>query len=411
MTTATSWARCVVGLAVVASLLAPARTDAQTLAERLAPLALDPGDGASPRPGLQCATPSHPRPWLSRAFVADPSRAEVAGGMEALPDGHPLHADQVPRFLRPNHEGTFGFNRLLVLGDHKTVTFERVDASGDNHHTTETWFRTGTDAVSGRLVSVFSPAWDGSVLRDVLRRYSWGVDAPSFYWGRLVVPSSSAAGEAASASDASAEHDHVNVYLAIAPPNIPASQVVRISDQVQYASHVVNIVDADFGDSRVLGGDTALNLPEITGVFYEHFADEYEVVAVVSQATQLGGYTGFHHVVRNDIGGIGLALFDTSATYGSAGVLQAVEGYPPGGWASWSTVLHEQGHQYGEYTDAWSRVETAEPTTASGVSVLDRLGNAPDVHTPLLTPGAVTYGAVLEGQARRSGSRGLPRLR
>ena len=400
MTTARTWARCVAGVAVVACLLGPARADAQTLADRLAPLALDPEGAASAGSGLQCATPPDPMPWLSGAFAADPSRANVAGEMEPLADGRPLYADQVPRFLHPNHEGTFGFDRFLVLGDYETVTFERLDGDAESHHTVETWLRTGTDAVSGRLVSVFSPVWDSGALHKVLRRYSWGVDAPSLYWGRLVVPGSAAADEASTESEESVEHDHVNVYLAIVPPNIPASPVVRIDDRVQYASHAVNIVDADFGDSRVLGGDTALNLPEITGLFYEHFADENEVIAVVSQAMQLGGYTGFHHVVRNDIDGIGLELFDQSATYGSAGVLQAVEGYPPGGWASWATVLHEQGHQYGEYTEAWGQVGPAEPTAPPGMSVIDRLGFAPDVHTPLLTPGAVAYGAVLEGHVR-----------
>ena len=328
------------------------------------------------------------------AFAADPARANAAGEMEPLADGRPLYADQVPRFLGPNHEGTFGFADFLVLGDHETVTFERVDADAEDlfQHTAETWVRTRTDTVAGHLVSVFAPTWDAGVLRETLRRYSWGVDTPSLYWGRLVVE-----GE----SEEAAAHEHVTVYLALVPPNIGASPVVRINDQVQYASHVVNIRDADFGDSRILGGDTALNIPEITKLFYEHFADEYEVIAVVSQATQLGDYVGYHQVVRNEIGGIGLDLFDRSATYGSASVLQAVEGYPPGQWASWNTVLHEQGHQYGDYTAAWSEVgPPASTTPLPGTLVVDRLGHAPDVHTPLLTPGAVTYGAVLEGNVR-----------
>ena len=90
--------------------------------------------------------------------------------------------------------------------------------------------------------------------------------------------------------DGEHDHDHVNVYLAIAPSNIPNSTVVRIDDRVQYASHVVNIRDDDFGDSRILGGDTALNLPEITQLFYEHFADECKVIAVVSRVAQLTDY-------------------------------------------------------------------------------------------------------------------------
>ena len=372
-------------------LLAPATLLAQSLAEQLAPLALDPEVRSDPAGHLQCATPREARPWLSAAFAADPSRAGVSGDMESLPDGHPLYADQTPRFLQPNHTGTFGFDRLLVLGDHATVTFERVDADADNEHTAETWTRTGTDTVAGHLVSVFTPRWNASVLRDTLRRYPWGVDAPSLYWGRLVVPGS---------TGDDGEHDHVNVRLAIVPPNIPSSTVVRINDRVQYASHAVNISDADFGDSRILGGDTALNLPEITKLFYEHFADEYDVIAVVSQATQLGGYGGFHQVVRNAIRGIGLDVFDSSATYGSAGVLQGVEGYPSAGWASWETVLHEQGHQYGDYSNAWADAGSTATTAPAGASAIDRLGHAPDVHTPLLSPGAVTYGAVLKGTVR-----------
>lgn len=368
-------------------LLAPA-AGAQSLAERLAPLALEPEDIVTPAPEQWCATPPIPMAWAATPFAADPVRANVAGDMEALPDGWPLRADQSPRFLHPTHEGSFGFTDLLVLGDHATVTFERIDAEADDDHTAETWTRTRTDAVAGHVVSVFSPTWDASVLRETLRRYPWGVDMPSLYWGRLLVPGSTAG-------------DQVNVYLAIAPANVPSSPVVRIDDNVQYASHVVNIRDADFGDSRILGGDTALNLPGITKLFYRHFADEYEVIAVVSQATLLAGYAGFHQMVRNEIGGIGLGLFDHSATYGSAGVLQAVEGYTPARWSTWETVLHEQGHQWGEYTKVWSQVGPAASTVIPGASsVIDRLGHAPDVHTPLLTPDAVAYGAVLQGKVR-----------
>ena len=311
--------RYVLGAALGACLLLAPAAGAQSLADRLAPLALDPEDVVTPAPERWCATPPIPMPWAATPFAADPARANVAGDMEALPDGWPLRADQSPRFLHPTHAGSFGFTDLLVLGDHASVTFERVDADADDGHTAETWRRTRTDTVAGHVVSVFSPTWDASALREALRRYSWGVDVPSLYWGRLVVPGGT-------------DGDRVNVRLALAPPNVPSSPVVGIDDNVQYASHVVNIRDADFGDSRILGGDTALNLPEITKLFYRHFADEYEVVAVVSQATLLAGYAGFHQLVRNDIGGIGLGLFDESATYGSAGVLQAVEGYPPGSW-------------------------------------------------------------------------------
>ena len=291
-----------------------------------------------------------------------------------MADGQPLRAQQVPRFLRPTHDSSFGFNDFLVLGDHRTVTFTRWDPE-DEQGASETWHRATTREVGGRLASVFHPRWPANLLRRVLPFQRWGVDRPFIYWGRLGIPGTTR---------------EFGVRLSIVPPNIPESPVVRINDAVQFASHVVNIRDPDFGDSRVQGGDQEFNFPEITGRFYEHFADEYEVIAVVSDAMQFGG-TYFHRNVRNDISGIGLPLFDRSADFGSEGVLQAVEGDGGDGvWASWFHVLHEQGHQYGEHSKVWDSLRPP----------LDRRGLAPSSHTPLLFPGAVMYGAVLFGDRR-----------
>ena len=166
---------------------------------------------------------------------------------------------------------------------------------------------------------------------------------------------------------------------------------------MQFASHAVNIFVPDFGNTRVHGGDSDFGEHLITRMFYEHFDDVYDVIAVMSQATQFTKFSAFHGNVKNDIKGIGLRLFDNSWFYGSAGVLKAVEGYPPGGWATLSTVLHEQGHQYGEYTNTWKEVG---PSLDEHGTVIERKGHGPSSHTPLLYPGAVTYGAVLEGSVR-----------
>ena len=333
-------------------LLVPGLAGAQIMAERYTALALTAPEPPEP-------SPLHPD--------------LLSTNLGPLPeDGRPLRALQVPRFLRPTHDGSFGFDDFLVLGDHPTVTFTlRVDDAE------ETWQRTATRVVAGHLVSVFRPRWAPQLLRSTLRRARWGVDRQRIYWGELHVPGATRG---------------THVWLSIVPPNIPESPVVQIDDSVQFASHVVNIRDSDFGDSRLEDGDFQLDLPEITNRFYEHFRDEYEVIAVLSHAEQYSSNWGaFHRNVRNDISGIGLPLFDRSADYGSAGVLQAVEFYKGNGaWAEWSVVLHEQGHQYGENSRAW---ESLRPP-------LDRRGLSPSGHTPLLFPGAVTYGAVLFGDVR-----------
>ena len=146
----------------------------------------------------------------------------------------------------------------------------------------------------------------------------------------------------------------------------------------------------DFGDARVQGGDGEWDLRVVATTFYQHFADAYETLVVVTQSRELTNPLGFHRIVRNDVAGIDLELFDDTAQYGSASVLQGVEVFPSPRWAENSKILHQQAHQWGEYTGAWA---------AAGIV---RWGDAPATHTPLITPGAVMAGAVLEA-TRRAG--------
>ena len=362
--------------AALAMLAVPAVCGAQqTLAERYAPLALTAPEPHEAARELRDATV---HPDFVDLYGVDPQRGEYWLG----PDGAPLRTQQVPRFLHPHHDGPFGFDDFLVLGDHPTVTFERYDWDDDEQGTKwrrETWRRAATRDVSGHLVSVFHPRWPADLLRRKLRRSWWGVDEPVIFWGNLLVPGPDGGSR--------------RVTLSVVPPNIPPSPVIRINDRVQYASHVVNIRDPDSG----AGGEETLNQWGIVRQFYEYFEDEYEVVAVVTDDHLLSWWGGAHGTVRNDIRGIGMRVFDRSGELGSAGVLQAVETWDGGrGWQGWSGVLHEQGHQYGDFTKAW---ESMRPP-------LVRAGHNPDGHTPLLYPGAVAYGAVLYGNRRVGRVRG-----
>ena len=292
-----------------------------------------------------------------------------------LPDGTPVQGDQFPRFLRPAHDGEFGFEDFLVLGDHPVVQFERRDSDEASGFSTETWTRSGTTQWGGRLVSVFRLVWPAERLRDALRTQRWGVDRPYLLWGEVVVPDVGALGRR-------------RLYLQMVPPNIPSSEVAQASSTVQYASHAVNIWMPEFGQSRIRGGGEDSELADLGTRFYEVFVDEYETLAVVSQTALLTSIMGLRHNVKNDVSGIGLDRFDASAKYGSAGVLQGVESYPPGGWATSRATLHQQAHRWGDYSGVWDQL---------GVT---RHGNAPESHTPLLSPGAVFAGAVLEGTRR-----------
>ena len=368
--------------ACVVLLLSQGPQSAQDLTSVYAPLALS-TETAAVEPLRWCGTPAD---RLRRAGVV------TAGPLD---DGRLLRADQFPRHLSPTHTGDFGLSNLLVLGDHETLTFERVDPDADSKRVAETWTRTGTNAVAGRMVSVFNPTWSVEVLRGLLRRYSWGVDHPYLLFGDVVAPG--AASAAAAPAGAVAPGDRQFVYLQMTLPNLPEAVITQVADDVQFSSDVVNIWGRDYGDSRVSGGDTAFDLESVAQTFYEHFADDYDVLAVVSQHTEFTDGFGFHRVVRNPVTGLGLPIADDSAAYGSNGVLQAVEGYPPGGFASNRTMLHETAHQWSEYSGVWDAVTLP---VSGARSALDRRGHDPEGHTPLLYPGEVLAGAVLEATRR-----------
>ena len=301
-----------------------------------------------------------------------------AGEPVPLPDGTPLQGDQFPRFILRTHDGEFWFDNFLVLGDHSTVQFERRDVDQESGISEETWTRASVAEVAGRSVSVFRPTWSSDQLDRGFQTQRWGVDRPTLFWGQVVVPGAGESGRR-------------DVYLQLAPTNLPSSSVVQVNDRVQYTSHAVNVWVSGFGESRVQSGDMALNLAEVTRRFYEVFVDEYETLAVVSQTALLTSHIGLREIVQNEISGIGLLMFDESSVYGSDGVLLGVEAYPPGGWATLRATLHQQAHQWGDYSAVWDQL---------GVT---RLGDDPAHHTPLMTPGAVLAGAVLEA-TRRVGS-------
>ena len=347
----------IASLALLAS--SQGASSAQSLSAAFADLARHPVWTAEPL--RSCGTPTD---YLLRT--------QLAVG-QPIADGEPLRADQFPRFLTPTHAGSFGFDGFAVLGDYETVTFERRDPSQASSVTVETWTRTRTSSIAGRLVSIFRPVWQAELLGVALAGQRWGVDRPYLFWGYVVAPGTT----------------RQPVYLQLAPPNLPPSEVVRISDTVQFASHAVNLWIPDFGDARVQGSDVEWDLRAVATTFYQHFADAYETLAVVTQSRELTNALGFHRNVRNGVAGIGLELFDDTAQYGSASVLQGVEVFPSPRWAENSTMLHQQAHQWGEYSGAWA---------AAGIV---RLGDAPATHTPLLAPGAVMAGAVPRGDTPR----------
>ncbi len=311
-----------------------------------------------------------------RSGFAPPSVARRADAdADWLRDGKPLWYSQRPRLIRADDPGGVALDRLLVVGDVETLTFERNSNSADEWFVAETWARTGTAAIDGRLVSVFDLNWSHEELWDAIGREPHGFDRPMVDFGQLKI-----------GTEGDDDFTSNRIRLNMAPLNIPESQVERIDETAQYASHMVNLVIPTFGNGRLTDhGEYRLDMAAQR--FYEYFADEYDSIAFVAAETTVDDGRAYAKRARQPVSGIGRPLYDHSDEYGSAGVLRTVELYEGAVFATMATSHHEIGHTWVDDWD-WSAL-------AGGVEFYDQTS-----HTPLLYPGEVFTGNVLAPDVR-----------
>lgn len=291
-----------------------------------------------------------------------------------LESGEAISYLQEPALVMAARPQALALRRFTVQGDIERVRFDRWDPV-KGEYAQEIWVRTTTDAVGGGPISVFEPRWPAEVVQALLARSRHGFDQPSVFLGYF-------------RGAVDGPERLVSVSIRVGSTAIPTAPVVRVSDTAQYSSHVVNLVVPGFGDGLVTTGDTSFELSTVTRKFYEHFEDSYQIIAVVPQAAHPDVYTAFHAVVQNQVDGIGLARFDRSAQYGSAGALLGVELFAKEGAVSNTTSNHELTHTWGHYFD-WGRV--------AGIA---RSGHDPGAHAPLMKGSETLVGSVLRSTLR-----------
>lgn len=280
--------------------------------------------------------------------------------------GQPLSYRQEPPILTPDYTDAVTLRAFTLVGDIPTVRFKLAFEGSD----VETWARTAVGQINGRMVSLFEPSWPSTAIDKVLSRKRWGWDQMGVYWGELLTEGvEPGAGRA--------------VYLRMSPTSLPQVQIWRPAGDVQYSSHVVNIMIPGFGDG-VIDDENSFDLVGVASKFYQYFADGYESLAVVPEQTVFVSYSGYHRNVQNAVRGIGLDVFDNSLAYGSrAHRLRSMEVFNSYFFTRHSTSAHEIAHQWGAYID-WSKLNG-----------LARAGHQPTAHDPLWAPGETLIGAVL----------------
>ena len=280
-------------------------------------------------------------------------------------DGETLSFEQDPPLVLPNYSGRVTLRRFSVVGDLPTLDFHRWNPdnpAGD----LETWQRTTTRPIGGRLISVFEPSWDTAVIGGLLSRARIGYDRPSLYMGWITV----------AGVDRS-----VNLRMGFA--GMPHSDVASIDAGAQYSSNVLNLVLAGFGDGRASAGPQGFELAAATEQALKYLTDSYDDIAFVPVATPVADYGAFHRNVQNAVTGINIAPFNQTSLYGRSQRLQGVELYAGAAAARYEDTNHEMAHQWNSDFD-WGRI--------AGIT---RAGHQPEAHSPLWTGGESLLSAVL----------------
>jgi hypothetical protein len=139
--------------------------------------------------------------------------------------------------------------------------------------------------------------------------------------------------------------------------DMPVAALTQLNATTTAASHMVNVrsdrFDADRYMRSNIGGDTTA----LSRDLYTAIPDAYDQLLVFATYTLQGvhnankgnnGISGVHYMVKNEVGGIGQGPADWTASYGSAGRLQAINGFWTYGLQG-GLVTHELSHTWQSY--------------------------------------------------------------
>lgn len=320
--------------------------------------------------------PSDSSAWLAHdEFVCATQSPDWQGRYTTLatpaPDGVPLYFYQDPPYVTADYQGSVVLRNFTVVGDRPMM---RVYYAQGSRWEFDEFPRVTTRSVRGVLVSIFEPAW---AMSDLLDRANAGI---SVFWDNQGNIATFVFGGDAIPAPGQFPPNGLPILIRSGPKNVRPVAITRMSDTVQFSSHVVNLVVPGFGDGRLLDDDAAgFDIHEIARKFYQSFDDSYETLVVIPEARHFRTPSGFHRVVQNRIEGIGLSVFDSARDYGSSGVLQGVEYLSV---INNIGIKHEQAHQWGDYFN-WSRIGDITVTDTAHTPVWA------DRETPL--PGRVAW--------------------
>jgi hypothetical protein len=132
-----------------------------------------------------------------------------------------------------------------------------------------------------------------------------------------------------------------NAFINVVDANTPPAAVITLPNDARQSQHILNLHRPLIASEDVR--------PAVQQ-FYSYFPDAFDFVQVVFTLPSYHG-NRYHSVIRNDVSGVGLNIYDNTSQYGSAGRLKGVTVFPIDFFfdAGETAFSHEIGHQWINY--------------------------------------------------------------
>lgn len=129
-----------------------------------------------------------------------------------------------------------------------------------------------------------------------------------------------------------------NIFADILTSGIPPVVITPLTANIQYTENLVNIVDPAFYNT--------FSIPDVATTFYSQFGDLYDFIDVIYEYSYFRNRN--HGGVQNSVTGIGISVFDNTASYGSSGRLLGRSEFPIATYYDGASpgYSHELGHQW-----------------------------------------------------------------
>jgi hypothetical protein len=129
-----------------------------------------------------------------------------------------------------------------------------------------------------------------------------------------------------------------NTFVQVLDSRVPAVAIRDLGGNARATTRILNLYRPGIGINDVM---TAAQQ------FYGYFHDDFDFLQVLYSIPNYPG-NRYHFAVRNDVTGIGSAIFNNATQYGSAGKLQGITVYPIDSFfdLAESAFSHELGHQW-----------------------------------------------------------------